>query len=132
MDFILSDAAESERHIQFKKEISKLLADNDNLSHLKKDSPLLDYRLYTHCLEFLPKLLAKRANPNVSTFYATPLNLAICAYKPNAMKLLLNAGAQLTDHTDFIPLIYAINCGFADGVAMLLKCSANPNDSNKT
>lgn len=132
-DFILYDGksaaeAENEKRLQpFKQEISKLLADNDNLSHLKKDSPLLDYRLYTHCLEFLPKLLAKKANPNVSNAYTTPLNLAICAYKPHAMELLLNAGAEVNDSVDSIPLLYAIRCGYMDGVAILLQHSANPN-----
>ncbi len=136
-DFILSDGksaaeAENEKRMQsFKQNVSKLLANSDDLSHLKKDSPLLDYRLYAHCCEFLPKLLAKKTDPNVTTAYATPLNLAICAHKPNAMELLLNAGAEVNDSVDFIPLLYAINCGYTNGVAILLQHSANPNIVHK-
>lgn len=119
-------SVENEHGIQlFKQKISKILADNDDLSHLKEDSPLLDLTLYNDCVDLLPQLLAKGANPNVieKVGIARPLTRAIVAQKIVAMSILIRKGAMILPED----LACAIDFGFADGVELLLKKGANPN-----
>lgn len=114
------------------KNIIKLLAQPGALSALKEDSPLLDRNLYTQLAHFVPQLLAKGANPNVTDQYTSALLQAISGHNSVAVALLLQAGANPNDAVKLtcfeeIPLLSAIKEGQIEVVRYLLQYGARPN-----
>ncbi|MGB8468317.1 MAG: ankyrin repeat domain-containing protein [Candidatus Babeliales bacterium] len=105
----------------------------DDLSHLKEESPLLNCRLYQDLPHFLPKLLAKKADPNVkeeSLGYVT-FPLFYAERNIGCFKQLLEAGANPNNwwgEGDSLktPLLSATSDGNIEVMRLLLRCGANP------
>jgi len=133
----LDESIQQEMHSrnvnELRGKITSLITNNQDLSMLTKDSPLLNRYLYADLSEYLPILLKNKANPNIESNGYTPLYRAISLGKENAVTLLLEAGADPNDNTKMIsfdetsPLHHAIECGNKKIVELLLKFNAHPN-----